>query len=221
MLCEDENDKLAGCNNALIIKSSISFLKSPIYTIEEKYAYIEKYLYGLQLSYAYGKSSCSHDVMIKSGTNNYFERGKHDYESLNKFNDPLYMPQFSKMHDSHTINFSSSNCNYYERGGYKHPLYANDNYKLHLPSIDMLWYTPIGCDSFIYKIPMHKKKVRLRYYLLHTLCCLLMCFKVLKIFIGMITPWDPGIRLSYIISNNENEIIKKHHSYKIITPTIR
>ena len=80
----------------------------------------------------------------------------------------------------------------------------------------MLWYTPIGCDSFIYKIPMHRKKVRLRYYLLHISCCVLMCFKVLNIFIGMITPWDPGILLSYIISNTEKEIIKKHHSYNII-----
>ena len=75
--------------------------------------------------------------MIESGTNNYFERGKNVNGSLNKLNDPLYMPQFSKINhpNSHTINFSSSNCNYYERGGYKHHLYANDNYKLHLPTI--------------------------------------------------------------------------------------
>ena len=159
MLCEDKNDKLAGCDDALIHESPILFLKSPIYTTEDKYAYVEKYLCGLQLSYAYGKSYCSHDVMIKSGTNNYFERGKHDYESLNKFNDPLYMPQFSKIHDSnrHAINFFSSNCNYHERGRYKHPLYAIDNYNLHLPTIDMIWYTPIGYDPFIYKIPMHRK----------------------------------------------------------------
>jgi hypothetical protein len=48
------------------------FLKSPIYTIEEKYAYIEKYLCGLQLSYE--KSYCSHDTIIKNGAKNYFER---------------------------------------------------------------------------------------------------------------------------------------------------
>jgi hypothetical protein len=75
------------------------------------------------------------------------------------------MPQFSRIHDSnsYTINFPASKCNYYERGGYKHPLYVNDNYKMHLPTVYMLWYTLIGCDSFIYKIPMHRKKVRLRY----------------------------------------------------------
>jgi hypothetical protein len=79
---------------------------------------------------------------------------------------------------------------------------------MHFPTVNMLWYTLIGCDSFIYKIPMHRKKVRLRYYLLHTLCCLLMCFKVLNIFIGMITPWDPGLLLSYITYKKENGIIK-------------
>jgi hypothetical protein len=39
-------------------------LKYPIHTIEKKYAYVEKYLYSLQLSYVYGKSACIHDVMI-------------------------------------------------------------------------------------------------------------------------------------------------------------
>jgi hypothetical protein len=49
---EDKNDELAGCDDALIHWSPILFLKSPIYTIEEKYAYVQKYLCGLQLSYA-------------------------------------------------------------------------------------------------------------------------------------------------------------------------
>jgi hypothetical protein len=35
MLCEDENDKLAVCDDALIDESPISFLKSLIYTMEE------------------------------------------------------------------------------------------------------------------------------------------------------------------------------------------
>jgi hypothetical protein len=173
MLCEDKTDKLVVCDNALIHENSMWLLKSPIHTIEEKYAHVEKYLYGLQLSYAYGKSSCSHDVMFKSVTNNYFERGNHVNESLIKFNDHLYMPQFYKIHESnsYTINVPWSKCNYYERGGNKHPLYASDNYKIHLPTVDMLWYTLIGCDSFIYKIPMHRKKVRLRYYFFAYLLC--------------------------------------------------
>jgi hypothetical protein len=34
-------------------------------------------LYGLQLSYAYGKSYYRHDVMVGSAANNYFEIVKH------------------------------------------------------------------------------------------------------------------------------------------------
>jgi hypothetical protein len=70
--------------------------------------------------------------MIENDICNYFERGKHANGYLNKFNDPLYMPKISKLHDSniHTIKFSSSNCNYYERGG--------DKYSLYVPSNDMM-----------------------------------------------------------------------------------
>jgi hypothetical protein len=72
---EDKNDELAGCDDALIHESPILFLKSHIYTIEEKYAYVEKYLCGLQLFYE--KPYCSHDTI----------------------DDPLYLPKNSKMHD--------------------------------------------------------------------------------------------------------------------------
>jgi hypothetical protein len=48
---ENKNDDLAGCDDTLIHESPILFLKSHIYTIEEKYAYVEKYLWSLQLSY--------------------------------------------------------------------------------------------------------------------------------------------------------------------------
>jgi hypothetical protein len=63
MLCEDKNDELGGCDDGLIHESPILFLIYSIYTIEEKYAYIEKYLCGLQPSYE--KSYCIHDTMIK------------------------------------------------------------------------------------------------------------------------------------------------------------
>jgi hypothetical protein len=131
--CEvtQNDDLLAGCDDAITHESPVFFLKSPIYTIEDKYAYVEKYLCGSQFSYE--KSYCSHDT-IKNGTSNYFERGKHDNECHNKFDDPLYLPKISKMHDSNSIfiKFSSSTCNYYERGGYECPLYDTNNYKLHL-----------------------------------------------------------------------------------------
>jgi hypothetical protein len=43
-LHEDRNDILVIYDDALIHESPILFLKSPIYTIEEKYSYVEKYL---------------------------------------------------------------------------------------------------------------------------------------------------------------------------------
>jgi hypothetical protein len=61
-LHEERNDILVIHDDALIHESPILFLKSPIYTIEEKYAYVEKYLCDLQLSYK--KSYGNHDAMI-------------------------------------------------------------------------------------------------------------------------------------------------------------
>jgi hypothetical protein len=105
----------------------------------------------LQLSYE--KSYCNHDAMIKNDVGNYFERGKHVNEFLNKFNDPLYMLKISKLHDSniHTIKFSSNNCNYYERGGDKYPLYVSSNDIMCSPTNDMQWYTSTCCYLVIYK----------------------------------------------------------------------
>jgi hypothetical protein len=62
---EDKNDEFASCDDALIHENPILFVKSPIYTMEEKYAYVEKYLGGLQLSCKISYSS--HDT-IKNGT---------------------------------------------------------------------------------------------------------------------------------------------------------
>jgi hypothetical protein len=66
-LHEDRNDILV-IHDALIHESPILFLKSPSYTIEEKYAYVKKYLCGLQLSYE--KPYCNHDAMIKNDIGN-------------------------------------------------------------------------------------------------------------------------------------------------------
>jgi hypothetical protein len=49
-LHEDRNDIIVIHDDALIHESPILFLKSSI-SIEDKYAYVEKYLCGLQLSY--------------------------------------------------------------------------------------------------------------------------------------------------------------------------
>jgi hypothetical protein len=50
-LHEGRNEILVIHGDALIHESPILFLKSPIYTIEEKYAYVEKYLCVLQHCY--------------------------------------------------------------------------------------------------------------------------------------------------------------------------
>ena len=64
--------------------------------MEEKFAYVEKYLCGLQLSLV-PNICCNHDIKLYIDLNNYFERGKHANEFQNKFNDPLYMPILSKL----------------------------------------------------------------------------------------------------------------------------
>jgi hypothetical protein len=131
--------------------------------------------------------------MIKNDIGNYFEREKHTNECLNKFNDALYVPKISKLHDSniHTIKFSFSNCNYYERGGDKNPLYVSSNDMMCYPTNNMQWHASTYCYLVIYEMPMHSKKVRLCCYYFHILWCSLPCFSLTIIL--MITPWDPSI----------------------------
>jgi hypothetical protein len=50
-LHEDKNDILVIHDDALIHESPILFLKSPTYSINKKYTYVEKYLCSLQISY--------------------------------------------------------------------------------------------------------------------------------------------------------------------------
>jgi hypothetical protein len=48
-LWEDKDDMLAVCDNTLTHESPTLFLNSPIYTIEEKFLYVEKYLCGMNI----------------------------------------------------------------------------------------------------------------------------------------------------------------------------
>jgi hypothetical protein len=45
---------------------------------------------------SYEKYYCNHDAMIKNDISNYFERGNHATEFLNKSNDPPFVPKISK-----------------------------------------------------------------------------------------------------------------------------
>ena len=162
-LCEDKNDILAVCDGTLTHESPTLFLNSPSYTMEEKFAYVEKYLCGLQLSLV-PNICCNHDIKLYIDLNNYFERGKHANEFQNKFNDPLYVPILSKLNDScdSMVEFISSTCNYYKRGGTKNPLYASNKYMLQVTTVNMHCEISIYRDSFIYKMPMHRNRVRLK-----------------------------------------------------------
>jgi hypothetical protein len=84
-------------------------------------------------------------------------------------------------------------CNYYKRGGDKSPHYATNNYKLQGDAINIHWKTYIHCYSFIYKMPMHKKEVRLCCYYFYVLFFSLSVFNFSLIMIGLKAPWDPGI----------------------------
>ena len=194
-ICEDtnENDMLVVWNDTLTHESPISFLKSPIYTIEEKYALCKEYVHGLKSSYE--NSACSHDVNDYNYSCNYFERGKHANNCHDNFDEPLYAPKFTKLPQSsnYIANFAFNTCNYYERGSDKCPLYVLNNYKLQSPTVNMHWYTSICCALVIYKMPMHRKKVRLRCCCLYALCCSLLCSNMNITLIGLSTPWDPGI----------------------------
>ena len=190
-LCEDKNDILPVCDVTLTHESPTLFLDSPNNTIEEKFAYVEKYLCGLQLPLV-PNLCCNHDIKLDIDLNNYFERGKYANKLQNKFNDSLYVPKLSKLEDSigYVIKYIFTTCNYYEKGGDKNPLYATNNYGL---QVTMHWKTSIHCDSFIYKIPMHRKKVRLRCYYFCVLFFSLLGFNRTIILIGLRAPWDPGI----------------------------
>jgi hypothetical protein len=85
---------------------------------------------------------------------------------MNFISDPLYMPILPKIDDSngYMVGSTYTTCNYYERGGDKSPHYATNYYKLQGAAVNIHWKTSIRCYSFIYKMPMHKKEVRLRCY---------------------------------------------------------
>ena len=138
------------------------FLSSPNHTIEEKLAYVKKYLCGLQLSLI-PNLCCSHNIKIDTNLSNYFERGKSASEFHNEFNDPLYVPILSKLHDpnGYIVKFAPSNCNYYESEGDKCPPYACNNYNMNSSTGNMQGYASNCYNSIIYKMPMHRKKVRI------------------------------------------------------------
>ena len=148
--------------------------------------------------------------------NNYFERGKHANEFHNKFNDHLYVPKLSKLDESNGYmgEFTFTSCNYYERGGDKSPLYVANNYKLQVSTVNMYWEISIYCASFIYKMPMHRKKVRFCCYYFCVLFFSLLGLNLNIILIGLITPWDPGIMHEHFPRNRDTAKFKLPHELR-------
>jgi hypothetical protein len=98
---------------------------------------------------------------------------------------------------NHDVMIENSTSNYFERG--KHaldsydPLYVLNYHIMLVPTDNMQWHTFGCCDLFIYKMLMHRKKVRLRCYCLYALCCSLSCFSLIITLVDLNIPWDPGI----------------------------
>jgi hypothetical protein len=95
--------------------------------------------------------------------------------------------------------FASSKCNYYWRGGDKSPLYVTNNHMMQVNVVNTHWETSIYGVSFIWKIPMHRKKIRLRWLLL-------MCFVFLS----------TKFQLDYYLHWCENTMGSLYYSWKKI-----
>ena len=83
-------------------------------------------------------------------------------------------------------------CNYYERGTTSPPLYVSNMIKLQETVYTMHWPLLYVHEFFFYDMPMQRKRVRLRHYMIYVNLCSLVNYKSLLIKIGFDIPWDPG-----------------------------
>ena len=83
-------------------------------------------------------------------------------------------------------------CNYYERGTTSQPLYVSNTIKLQENVYAI--HRPLLCvhELFFYDMPMHRKRVRLRGYVIYVAWSSLLNYKSLLIKIGFDIPWDPS-----------------------------
>ena len=98
-----------------------------------------------------------------------------DESDLIEFDDPLCsLDDKSLCGDSiqnYVVMFNFNACNYYERGRDKNTLYVSMLFKMQAIDYYMHWLPQICCYLFIYKIPMHRKRVRLKSKLVNILWC--------------------------------------------------
>ena len=84
------------------------------------------------------------------------------------------------------------NCNYCERGTTSPPLYVSNTIKLQETAYAMYWPLLDVQELFFYDMPMHRKRVRLRNFMIYVGLCSPLNYKSLLIKIGFDIPWDPG-----------------------------
>ena len=82
-------------------------------------------------------------------------------------------------------------CNYYERGTISPPLYVSNMIKLQETVYTMHWLLLCVHELFFYNMSMHRKRVRLRHYMIYVTLCSLLNYKSLLIKIDFDIPWDP------------------------------
>jgi hypothetical protein len=83
-------------------------------------------------------------------------------------------------------------CNYYERGTTSPPLYVSNTIKLQETVYSMHWPLLDVHELFFHDMLMHRKRVRLRCYVIYVALFSLLNYKSLLIKIGFDIPWDPG-----------------------------
>ena len=87
---------------------------------------------------------------------------------------------------------SAPTCNSYERGTISPPLYVSNMIKLQETAYTMHWPLLWVHELFFYDMPMHRKRVRLRFCMIYVTLCSLLNYKSLLIKISFDIPWDPG-----------------------------
>jgi hypothetical protein len=101
---------------------------------------------------------------------------------------------------NHDIMIDNGTNHYLERGECAIVCHNNSNDPVYVKICPMMlvsndnmqWHKFIYCDLFIYKMPMHRKKVRLHCYCFYVLSCSLSCFILISILMELKTTWDPG-----------------------------
>jgi len=89
-----------------------------------------------------------------------------DESDINELDDPLCSLDDNSLwgdsSENYTVVFSSNACKYYKRGRDKSPLYVSTLFKMQATDHYMYWLLQSCCYLFMYKMPMHRKRVRLK-----------------------------------------------------------